>query len=363
MTPTARAAVNKILAFTAKQSGGQDPAKIFNVAPRIAQTVEDKIRQSNGFLKLVNNIGVKEVKGEILGFGVPATITKRTSTPNAAGSLRRPTDPTGMVKREYECFEVEQDTIISWSKIDAWAHLPNFYDLYRSAVMFAQARDRLMIGWNGQAAAAQTDKDTYTGLQDVNKGWLQYLIDVAPEKVLGLNPDGTVGTIKLDAAAADADFRTLDDLVYHLRYDMLDKEYRKRGDLRVIVGDELVLNENTALLGSPSQNTPTERTATNLMLNAQSFGRTPIAESDEFPQRGVFLSELGNISRYWQTGSVRRRIAEDSHEHKGIVEYNFVRDDYVLEAVEGAACVHPDAIHIKNKAGNWVAAADVWKIA
>lgn len=363
MTPTARAAVDKILRFTAQQSGGQDPTKIFNVSPRIAQTVEEKIRQSNSFWRLINNIGVKEVKGQILGFGVPATITKRTTTPNTAGSLRRPTDPTGLMAREYECFETEQDTVISWAKIDSWAHLPNFYELYRNAVMFAQARDRLMIGWNGQANAAQTDAETYSSLQDVNKGWIQYLIDTAPEKVLGLNPDGTVGTIKLDASAADADFRTLDELVYHLRYDMLDKEFRKRGELRVLVGDELVLNENAALLGSPSQNTPTERTATNLMLNAQSFGRTQIAESDEFPQRGVFVSELSNISRYWQQGSVRRRIAEDSHEHKGIVEYNFVRDDYVLEAVEGAACVHPDAIQIKNKAGNWIAAADVWKMA
>lgn len=363
VTPAARAAIDAMMAGLPSTKQKLTPGKITNIAPTVAQTIETKVMQTNSFLSAVNNVAVREVKGQILAFGVPKTVTRRTRNANSDGTLRRPSDPTALVARDYECHEVEYDNVISWDKIDAWAHLPDFYKRFRAQVLFAQARDRLMMMWHGQKVAAQSDPDAYPNLEDINEGFFQFMINELPENVLGLKPDGTVDAIKIDAEAADADFKNMDALVYHLRYEMLHKLFRNRSNLRVLVGDELMVRENTTLLGSSTINQATERAATGLLLNNRSFGRTDVTESDEFPLRGVFLSELGNLSRYWQADSYRRKVAEDDHLHKGIIDFTFVREDYVIEAAEGCACVHPDAIQLKDADGNWAAAADIWKAA
>lgn len=362
MTPEVRKAVDKILAFTHKQNGGQNPTKSFNVVPRVEQSIEDKIMQSNAFLSQVNNTPVKEIKGDILGFGVPTTVTKRTTTANAQGSKRRPVDPTGLVDRSYECFEVEQDTCITWNKIDQWAHLSDFYQRYRNQVMFAQARDRLLVMWHGQANVADTDPTTHTLLQDVNKGFFQFMIEECPENVVGIDASGAVVPIKIDPTAADADFRNLNQLAYYLRYEKLHRLYQNRTSLRILIGDELTITENVELLGNDQHTKPTERRAVEDLLQKQTFGETLRVKSDEFPRRGIFLTELSNLSRYYQKGSMRRKLMEDDHEKKGLVEYLFEREDYVIEAAEGAVCVHPDAIQMKDEADNWVAASETWKM-
>ncbi len=360
MTPEVRKKLDQLLAFTAKQNGVTDVTKTFNVTPRVEQAIETKVMQGNDFLKVVNNIGVKEVKGDILAFGVPAPITKRTTTPNAQGSLRRPTDPTGLEQRSYECFEVEQDSTITWNKIDMWAHLPNFYERYRDQVMFAQARDRLLMMWWGQDNAANSDPAAYPLLQDMNKGFIQFMIEENPDNVLGLNGDGTIKPIKIDAEAADADFRTLNQLAYYMRYEVLHRLFQNRTSLRILIGDELTITENVDLLGNAEQKKPTERRAVEDLLSKQTFGETLRIKSDEFPRRAIVLTEPGNLSRYWQIGSMRRKL-EENHEKKGLVDYNFEREDYVVEAAEGCAVVHPDAIQLKDADGNWQPAAEVWK--
>lgn len=363
VTPQGRQAVENMFRDLATSNQRIQHGRVTNIEPRVAQTIESKLTQTNEFLGQINNTPVKDVKGDILAFGVPRTITRRTRTANPDGTLRRPSDPTGLEQRSYECHDIEQDSLITWDKIDAWAHLPNFYERFRQQVMFAMARDRLLTMWHGQKVEPQSDPATYPLLQDMNEGFFQFMILEHPENVLGLKTDGSVNPIKVDASAADADFKNLDDLVYHLRYEMLHRLFRNRANLRVIIGDELIVHENTALLGASSINQATERAATGLLLNSRNFGRTDVVQSDEFPLRGIFLSELSNMSRYWQADSYRRKVAEDDHAHKGIIDYMFVREDYVLEAAEGCACVHPDAIQLKDATGAWTPAAEVWQVA
>ena len=362
ITPAAREAVLNMLNGLQRDQG-LIPGRIMNLTPRVAQTIEDKVMQTNDFLQKINNVPVREIKGDILGFGVPTTITKRTRTADSKGSLRRPVDPTALEQRSYECFEVEQDSLITWDKIDQWAHLPNFYELFRQQVLFAMARDRLLVLWWGQQSATQTNPATYSKLQDVNTGLIKYLIDVNPSNVLGLNTDGSVKPIKLDATNPAADFRSIDELVNFMRYELLHELFADRTGLRVLVGNDLVVKQNQQLLGASDYQLPTERVASSLLLNSQSFAEVERVKSDEFPRRGIFLSELSNMSRYWQASSYRRKLSEDDHEHKGMVDYSFVREDYVLEAAEGAACVHPDAIHLIDPVdGKWKSSAEIWKI-
>ena len=365
ITNEARAVADKLMEFTAQQAGISDPSKVFNVAPRIEQTIESKVMQTNAFLSRVNNFGVKEIKSSILAMEVPATITKRTRTADPArnNSLRRPTDPTSLTERFYELFEVEQDTVITWDKIDMWANLPNFYQRYRNMVMFAQARDRLLTMWHGQTEAPDTDPAAYPSLQDVNKGFFQFMMDENPDQVLGWDAAaGAVNTFKIDPEDPSADFKTINQLVYVMRYEIMHRLFQNRSELRVVIGDDLTVQENVALLGNAEQDKPSERIAVENYLPKSVYGETPRIKSDEFPRRGIFLSALNNYSRYFQIGSTRRKIKEVDHEHKGLVDYNYTREDYVLEAAEGAVCVHPDAILMKDDSGAWAPASENWAI-
>ena len=138
--------------------------------------------------------------------------------------------------------------------------------------------------------------------------------------------------------------------------------YQNRTNLRILIGDELTVTENVELLGNAEQRKPTERRAVEDLLQKQTFGETLRVKSDEFPRRAMMMTELGNLSRYWQVGSMRRKLMEDDHDKKGLVDYNYVREDFVVEAAEGCVVVHPDAIQLKDDAGNWVAASEVWAI-
>ena len=358
VTPIARNAVDKMMVELSKGKQQLIPGKVTNIEHRTAQTIEDKVQQSNAFLSQVNNIAVTEIKGDILALDTPAYITKRTTTAGADGSKRRASDPTALLQRNYECKEIEQDSVITWDKIDAWAHLPDFYNRFRAAVLFAQGRDRLQVMWNGQTSAPDTSDPE---LRDVNEGFFAYMMRVLPENVLGLNPDKSVNKIKVDASDPDADFKTLDEIVYHLRHELLHKLFRHRTDLRVLVGDDLLVHANASLLGASSIGQATERVATNLLLNSQAFGATDLVKSDQFPSRGLFLSSPKNLSRYWQSSSYRRKVSDDDHRYKGVVDYLFVRECFVAEAAEGCACVHPDSLQLKIN-GEWTDASDVWAI-
>lgn len=367
-TPRAEKVVDNILATSQRVFGADVKAgKTFNIAPSIVQTMENRLQQTNEFLKLINVIAVNDVKGQVLGFGKPRSVMKRTTAETGTGfHKRRPSNPTGLKKREYECFSYESDALISWDELDQWAHLKDYYEKYRMAVMVSQATDRLRLGWHGQFFADNTDPVNHPLLEDVQAGWIQYLIDNAPEQVLGISPNALsvggydVDPIHVGIGAGANGFESLDALVYHIRQSMLDKIYRFNTDNIAILGDELVSKDNNSLFDAAIS--PMERVARAVYLDSQDFGRTSIIRSDEFPERGVFIGQTSLISYYYQSTSIRRKI-EDDHEEKGIVDYNYGRQAYAIEVCEGVAAVHPDAIHLKDAAGAWVPASEVWKAA
>lgn len=382
MTPEGRAALNKLYAFVRKQNGDQDPTRMFNVTPRVAQKLEDRIMQSNAFLKQINSYAVKEITGETLGFGIPKTITKRTSTADSSGNKRRPTDPTGLVSSTYFCHDLEQDTLISWDKIDAWAHLEDFYPRIRNLSVFAKARDRLKIAWHGQTAAADTNPDKYPELQDVMPGLIQHMISTYPENVLGISPGAngtyTVDEIRVGPGAGANGYESLEQLAFHMKQEVIDRLYRNSTDLRILAGDDLVVKENTRLYGVDGR-MPSEKVARELYLATQQWGGIQREISDEFPARCVFVSALSNLSHYRQEGSLRELYDENDHKAKGVVSYSYQREWLGVEEPPAAAVMHPDAIALPTgydaagKATGWAkmghmegstfVPAPAWKIA
>lgn len=357
---------NEIFEIVSNTYGADDVRREFEVQPGTVQSLETKIKQSNAFLGQISTVGKIHMKGNIIAMESRKPLTKRS----AKG--RRPSDPTGLSDRSYETVDVEKDAVISWDKIDEWRGVPrkgNIYTQYRDIVTHTMATDILRIGWNGQFHAADTDPDTYDQLQDVHQGWIQWTIENAPEQVLGIQIDTsdtrgyTVDPIRLgrDGNGNAGDFLTLDELVYHLRQRYVHRLFRKRQDIRALLGDDLVFHENAKLFARVED--PTEKNALQKYLDGQTFGRTQPIESDEFPDRGIVLTFPKNIERDYQIDSMRRKLNDNDHEQKGIVDYNFIREDYVVSAPEACVMVHPDAIYLWNEpAGAWLPAAESWKV-
>lgn len=349
-----------------------DPTKEFSVNPTVVQSLERKIKQSNEFLNLITVSGKATMKGQIISMEGRAPLAKRT----AKG--RRPTDPTGFNDRSFENVAVEKDAVISWDKVDEWRGVTqngDIYTEYRDIVTHTNATDILRIGWNGQMHATTTDPDAFDRLQDVHPGWIQYMIEEAPEQVIGILPDATdplgyvVDPIRLgrDGDGNRGDFLTLDEMVFHLRQRFIHRLHRRRGDLRALLGDDLVFNENKKLFARVED--PTEKNALQKYLDGQTFGRTLPVASDEFSERGIFLTFTKNIERCYQMDSMRRKLNDNDHIEKGIVDYNYIREDYIIPLPEATVCVHPDAIYLWDEGNGddlepaWRPAAEAWKAA
>lgn len=372
MSPLAQSAMQHAFDIIRAQNHGQDPGRVFNVEPTVAQSIENRIQQKNDFLKLINVTAVRDIAGEVLHFGGDKPITRRTSTLQPDGSLRRPSNPAELIARDYMCQDIEQDTLIKWSLIDSWAHLPNFYQKLRNYIMGLQARDNLRVMWHGQFAAADTEVDAYGMLQDVQRGFIQYMIEKYPENILGISPDAaapggyTVDTIRVGKGAGDNGYESMDALALHLKDELIDKNYRKNGDLRIITGDKLAFAEKGKLINA-GEEAPTEGLASKILLQNQQFGEIRRLDSDEFPDHGVFVCDPKNLSHYWQRNSVRSEYNVQSHAKKGVVSHYYKNADNVVEIVEACAGVHPDALEIptgydaSGNATGWAKASDTWK--
>lgn len=372
-TVAARNAMDRLYEFIMQFNGGIDPTKIHNIDPQYAQQIEDKTMQGNEFLESITTLGVRDIAGQIIAFDVPRTITKRTNTKQDDGSLRRPTDPTSMVDRHYFCREMEQDVLIAWSYIDAWAHLPDFYTRIRKLIKFAKQRDLLMMMWNGQFAAANSDPETYGKLQDMMRGFLQYLIEVAPEKVHGITVDAsapggyTIDPIRIGPGAGDNGFESMDEAAFYMKDIMIDRLFRNRKTIRIMAGDELVVTDKGQLMGIGNSK-PTEAVAAKILLRTKQIGEFERKEADEFPMRGLMAVDPVNMQHLWQLDSVRAKYDEDSHEKKGVLSYYYKNCDNVIANPEACAAFHPDAIELptgydaNGKATGWARSTELWNV-
>ncbi len=307
-------------------SGVADAAKTFSVEPSVQQTVEKRIQESSEFLGRINIVGVEDLKGEKVGIGVSGTIAGRTDT-SVNGQRRNPRDVSALDSTGYECSKTDFDTAIRYALLDAWAHQPNFQILLRDAIVKQQALDRLMIGFHGTSIAADTNRAANPLLQDVNKGWLQHQREDAPDYVL-TEVEAASGTIKVGATATAANgYKNLDALVYDA-IGLLDPWYRKRPDLIVIAGRDLVHDKYFPMINSDQP--ATEKLATDLILSQKRMGGLQVVEVPYMPDGALAVTSLQNLSIYYQIGGRRRSLREEP-EYNRVANYESSNDAYVVE--------------------------------
>ena len=334
MKNTTRTQFNAYAAHIAQLNGIDDATVKFNVEPTIEQKLEDRIQEQADFLGEINIIPVDEMSGETLGLGIDSPIASRTDT---TANDRSPRSVGSMIPRNYACKKTDFDTYVTYQRLDAWAKFPDFQTKLRNHVTMQIARDRLMIGFNGETAEVATDIATYPLLQDVNIGWLQHIRNDANERVL----DG----IKVGPGG---DYENMDAAVFDATNELLDPWHRDDSALVAITGRSLIADKYLGLIND--NGAPTEKAALRTLMSNKTLGNLAGKAVPFFPTRSILISKPSNLSIYWQAGSHRRKI-EDNAKRDRIEDFNSVNEAYVVE--DFGACALLDNILLPDGAGGW----------
>lgn len=352
-----RVLFNAYVSQIALLSGVASATEMFNVDPVVEQRLEERIKESSEFLRLINIVPVTQQAGDTLGLGVTRTLAGRTDT-SGAGE-RNPTDPTSSEKiNEYFCKQTNFDWAMRYALLDAWRHKPDFQTILRDAILKQQARDRIMIGFNGTSAAATTDRGANPLLQDVNEGWLHKIRENAEEQVFddggltvytnGTNNPGLKkiyvkpGVELFDAAAAYgatggsahavADYSSLDALVIDAMR-LLPDWHAGDTELVVIVGRNLI-DDKYFTIAQETGAKATEVEATDRILRSnKTIGGLPAVRVPFFPADGLMITRLDNLSIYVQEGTRRRMLADEPKKDR-VANYESVNEAYVIEDYE-----------------------------
>jgi P2 family phage major capsid protein len=313
----------------AQLSGVANAAEKFTVAPSVQQKLENRIQQSSDFLTRINVVGVPEQQGEKLGLGTTGTIAGTTDTTQKD---RTPTDPSDLVGNKYNCQQINFDTALRYGKMDMWAKFPDFQTRVRDAIVKQQARDRIMIGFNGTSRAATSNRAANPKLQDVATGWLQKYREEAPERVM--NKGANVGEIRVGAAAG-ADYANLDALVMDAVNNLVDEVFADDPELVVICGRGILQDKYFPLVNKDQENS--EKLSADLIVSQKRIGGLQAVQVPFFPANAVMITRLDNLSIYYQDGS-RRRAVIDNPKRDQIENFESSNDDYVIEDYR-AGCV------------------------
>lgn len=264
---------NALLHGLAKGYGVEDVSRQFTVEPTIQQRLQDKIVEQSTFLPKINVITVDDLSGENILGSASGPVSGRTDT-SKDGKERTPRDVLGLASYKYQLYQTNSDVFMRYATMDAWAKFPDMPERYARYVQARIANDRELIGWYGTSAAADTDLETNTLLQDVNIGWLQYVRTNRPEAILA--EGAATGEIRIGQEAG-ADYANLDVAVNDLVLGI--PEYMRSG-LVALIGAELIAREKSVLYAAMS-GTPTEKAALNGSLTT--FGGLTWETPSNFP--------------------------------------------------------------------------------
>ena len=321
MRNESRTSYNQFLARVAQLNGVNtaDTDKAFAVTPSVQQKLEDAMQDSSEFLRRINIIPVDEMQGEKLGLSLSGPIASRTNT---ATKERQTRDLTSINGRGYHCQHTDYDSHLKYALIDAWAKFPDFQIRVARMLAQRQALDRMCIGFNGVAIAEDTDIAANPMLQDVNIGWLQKMRVEAPESVM--HEGKVAGKVVI---GPNGDFKNLDAAVFDARQ-ALDPWHRNNPNLVCILGDKLLHDKYFPLVNTTQA--PSETLAADIVISQKRVGGLQAVQVPFFPEKGLFITTLDNLSVYWQRGGRRRYIVENPKRSR-VEDYQSSNDAYVVE--------------------------------
>lgn len=327
---------NNFLANQAALNGVASAVEKFAIDPTVQQRLENKIQETSEFLNSINIVPVTEMEGEKLALGVTGPVASRTNTENKDRQTR---DLKDLKAQRYRCERINYDTHIRYQTMDMWAKFKDFQIRLSRAILERCALDRIMVGFNGVSAAADTDLVANPLGQDIAKGWLQGLREAAPENVLSEGA-AAAGKVKVGQDAnglklAAAHYGTLDGMVYDTIKKMLDPWHVGAADLVCITGRDMMHDKLFPLVDS--QKAPSEKLAADIVVSQRRLGGLQVVEVPHFPESAILITSLKNLSIYYQEGA-RRRAVIDNPKRDRVETYESSNDAFVIEDL-GKACL------------------------
>lgn len=108
-------------------------------------------------------------------------------------------DTTFTEENPYTCQPVCARIVLPYAWLVRWFHIKNFLELVLSALRVSRGNGYVRLGFWGQYRKAKTLAQSEPLGKRIIIGWLQWLINRAPEQVQGINLDGTdTGDWRLD---------------------------------------------------------------------------------------------------------------------------------------------------------------------
>lgn len=337
LSPIARTKLSAYMADIARANQVEDVKHSFAVQPVPEQKIIAAYQESADFLKQINVFPVDNATGQKIGLLIGTTIAGTTDTrvkaraPTAVGALD--------LLDEYNCTQTNYDVAYYWSLLNAWKHHPEFKAKLQAMVINAVALDKLCIGWNGVYRAPTSDRVANPLLQDVKKGWLQKIRDIAPEQHYEGIDDGT-GKLVTKIGAGN-EFKTLDGLVEYAVEEYIAVQHRESG-LVAICGRGVLSDKYLPLLNTIQD--PTEQLAARTIYANKQLGTLPALHVPNFPAKTILITHPKNLSIYLQSGTLVRSIAEQP-EWDRAVDFQSVNEDFVVE--DYSKCVLIENIEVQ----------------
>lgn len=320
--------------------------------PSVQQRLVERMQQSSDFLTRINMIGVEQQFGQTVGLTMSTPVASRSNTAGTgigAPQRRTPIDPTGLDNFGYSCVPTEFNPLFSYAKLDQWAKFPDFEIKMRDAILQRQALDRIQIGLNGTGNTALTAGMAAGNpdLHDMNKGWVQWMLDNDAERVL--TQGATTGEVTFGTGG---DYINIDALAYDVRMTLLPPWAREDPDLVVIAGSDIIhdkyfpiVNRNEASFDMIAQMA--------LFAGSKTIGFLPAYRVPFMPAGTMIITRFDNLSLYYQTGAMRRMLRDEPQWNR-VVDYNSSNEAYVVEDPNYACMVRnitPTSASLTTPAG------------
>ncbi len=329
---------NQMLGYMAESYEVTDTREQFTATEPMAQSFNDAVQESSAFLQQISVIPVVDILGELVILTVPSSVAKRTNVSD--DNPRKPQIIGGMTDRKYECKLTEFDVGISYALMDTWARYGNLHTRYMPAIYKRIALDRIMIGWHGNDAAAETDRETYTKLEDVNKGWLYDLKTNLPgHYYLGENTVEEGDPVYELQIGETGEYQNINQLVYSVGSLIEDKD--RTGNEVAIIGRGFVAKDMNKILAKHAE-TPSEMIHFDIL--SKSYGGYKSVMVPNFPEYGLLVTDPKNLQIYYQLSSMRRQ-SKDQPEYNRVVDFISQNEAYMIGELAAAAAI--EAANVK----------------
>lgn len=326
----------------AKQYGAENVKQTFSITPAKAQKIIAAARQENTFLSRINVMPVSNQQGEALAIDATGMIAGTTDT---SSQDRAPKDPHVKGGTSYHCQQINFDTLIKYTTLDAWAHDKKFKALVAVQTRKQISTNQIQIGFYGKYRAKTSDPVKNPKGQDVAVGWFEKLRTQNPENWLDEGKE--TGEIRIGEGG---DYLNLDVAVNDVKQ-LIDVAFEDDGDLVAIIGSELLAAEK-AKFYAVHGNTPSEKAKIEDKQIIDTYGGLAAYKVPNFPGRGIMVTSFKNLSIYIQKDSVRRRL-EDNAKRDRYETYQSQNMDYVIEELGKAAAVNFENVKLKDATGAW----------